>query len=128
MKVGIKKDRKLPVGNLKSRRVVIDVDDCMKAYYEIMKNFKNSCNGEAYNVCGDIKEVKEMKYFTDKLIEISGLEGIQKKTDDRVYRPIDIKIQVGDTTKIKNLTGWKPKIPIDTTLKKLFDYWIKKLS
>jgi GDP-mannose 4,6-dehydratase len=125
MKTGKVKDRMLPVGNLETQRIVIDVRDCVRAYYLLMQNHDN---GEAYNVCGAKESVKKMQYFTDKLIEISGLNGVEKKVSDKLYRPIDIQIQIGDTTKLRDKTGWKPEILIDQTLKDLFDYWVRKLS
>jgi GDP-D-mannose dehydratase len=47
---------------------------------------------------------------------------------EKLYRPIDIQIQIGDTTKLKSKTGWKPEIPIEQTLADLFNYWVRKLS
>ena len=115
----------LPVGNLKTKRIVVDVRDMVNAYYLLMQNHEN---GEAYNVCGDAKDLKEMGFFTDKLIEISGLKDVKKKVDPRFYRPIDIQVQIADTTKLKRRVDWKPEIPIEKTLKDLFDYWTKKLQ
>jgi GDP-4-dehydro-6-deoxy-D-mannose reductase len=123
MASGKTKDRNLPVGNLETERVVIDVRDTVRAYYLLMQTFEN---GAAYNVCGDISSVKKMQYFTDKLIEISGLSGVEKKISEKLYRPIDIQIQVGDTTRLREKTGWKPEIPIDQTLNDLYQYWLKK--
>ncbi len=125
MKTGKQKDRVLPVGNLETQRIVIDVRDAVRAYYLLMQNYEN---GEAYNVCGNMDSVVKMQVFTDKLIEISGLKGVEKKVSDKLYRPIDIQIQVGDTTKLKAKTKWKPKIPIEQTLTDLFNYWVRKLS
>lgn len=128
MKTGQKKDKILPVGNLQTQRVVIDARDCMNAYLCLMKNFKPEMNGESFNVCGDISTVKKMEYFTDKLIEISDIKGVEKQIDKRVYRPIDIQIQVGDTSKLRKFVNWQPIIPIEQTLKDVYDYWVKKLS
>jgi GDP-mannose 4,6-dehydratase len=125
MKTGKQKDRVLPVGNLETQRIVIDVRDTVRAYYLLMQNYDN---GEAYNVCGDMNSVVKMQFFTDKLIEISGLKGVEKKVSDKLYRPIDIQIQVGDTTKLKGKTKWKPEIKIEQTLADLFNYWVRKLS
>lgn len=120
--------KSLPVGNLKTKRIVIDVKDCVRAYWELMNSFDDSMNGESYNVCGSIDDVKEMEYFTDSLIKISKLEGIVKVKDKRVFRPIDIQIQVGDTTKIRNKIGWTPEINIKKeTLPNLLNYWMKKI-
>jgi len=124
MATGKKQDRILEVGNLETRRIVIDVRDCVRAYYLLMQKHEN---GAAYNVCGPAELVCKMQVFTDKLIEISGLQGVEKKVSDKLYRPIDIQVQVGDTTRLRQQTGWKPEITIDQTLSDLFDYWVRKL-
>ena len=118
----------IPVGNLSTKRIVIDVRDCVRAYKELMDNFDDSINGQAYNVCGPKEEVSPMQKFTDILIEESGLEGIVQVKDSRVYRPIDIEVQVGDTEKLREKTGWKPEIPLRETLTNLFNYWVKKTA
>ena len=140
----------LPVGNLETERVVIDARDVMRAYYLLMQKFheydkktkrlyeignpkpyidtKNPINGESFNVCGDLDKLQKMEYFTNKLIEISGLQEVEKKIDKRVYRPIDIKIQIGDTTKLNKVIDWKPEIPIEQTLKDVYEYWVRKLN
>jgi GDP-mannose 4,6-dehydratase len=125
MATGKQKDRLLPVGNLETQRIVIDVRDAVRAYYLLMQNFDN---GAAYNICGDTQSVRKMQFFTDKLIEISGLKGVEKKISEKLYRPIDIQIQIGDTTKLKAKTGWEPEIPIEQTLADLYQYWVRKLS
>ena len=128
MKLGNSKDYILPVGNLKTKRIVIDVRDTVRAYYELMKNFSDKMNGQAFNVCGEIEDVKEMEYFTDKLIEISGLPRVEKRIHKAIYRPIDIEVQIGSTDKINNYINWEKSYNLDNTLNDLFNYWIKKLS
>lgn len=113
----------LKVGNLSTTRVVIDVRDCCAAYVALMENEKSS--GEIFNVCGEVP--RRMEYFTDELIRLSGLN-IKKEIYKPFYRDIDIYYQHGDTTKLRELTGWEPKIPIEETLQSLLDYWVAKLS
>jgi len=113
----------LKIGNLSTERVVIDVKDCVCAYYLLMMNDNSS--GQVFNVCGE--RVDKMQVFTDKLIEISGLDVVQE-IEPKFYRKVDIQVQIGDSSKLRNLTNWKPEISIDVTLKELYDYWIKKLS
>ena len=125
MATGKKKDRVLPVGNLETKRIVVDVRDTVRAYYLLMQKYDN---GEAYNVCGPEQSVVKMQFFTDKLIEISGLKGVEKQVSKELYRPIDIQVQIGDTTQLKLKTGWVPEIPIEQTLTDLFEYWVRKLS
>lgn len=113
----------LEVGNLSTIRVVIDVRDTVRAYYDLMMNEKS--NGEVFNVCGDTP--RPMSFFTDYLIKLSGLD-IIKSISEKYYRPIDIQYQHGDTTKLKSLTGWEAKIPIEQTLEDLLNYWLKKIN
>ena len=69
-----------------------------------------------------------MQYFTDKLIEISGLKDVVKKIHDPFWRPHEIYYQHGDSTNLTETTGFKESYNIETTLSDLLDYWIKKLS
>lgn len=121
-----KQEKILRVGNLKTKRVVIDVRDCVRAYYLLMMEPKSS--GRVFNVCGS--DVHEMQYFTDKLIEASDIpyNEIQQRIDPNLYRPIDIEVQIGDSSELKELVGWKPKYTIEKTTKDLLDYWINKLK
>lgn len=114
----------LRVGNLDSVRVVIDVRDTVNSYYLAMIN--ENVDGEIFNVCGS--DPYPMKFFTDKLIEISGLANVHKEVSSELYRPIDIHYQNGDSGNLNEITGWEPKIPIEKTLKDLLDYWVKKIQ
>ena len=117
-------DKNLLIGNLETVRVVIDVRDTVNAYYLAMMN--DNCNGKIFNVCGDTP--RKMQFFTDKLIEISKLKDVNQKIHDPFYRPIDIYYQHGDSTELKDLTGWEPKIPIEKTLEDLLEYWVNKIN
>ena len=114
----------LKVGNLESTRVVIDVRDTVNAYYLAMIN--RNVNGQIFNVCGDIPH--KMEFFTDKLIELSGVKSIVKEVSSDLYRPIDIHYQHGDSSNLTEITNWSPTIPIEKTLEDLLKYWIKKIS
>jgi GDP-4-dehydro-6-deoxy-D-mannose reductase len=102
----------------------MDVRDCCTAYAMLMQK---AASGEAYNVGGDtlftIGELLEM------MLEISGLKGrVELKVDPQLVRPIDIPVQICDTRKCRELTGWKPKIPIRQTLRDLLDYYAHKIT
>jgi GDP-4-dehydro-6-deoxy-D-mannose reductase len=117
------------VGNLDTVRVVIDVKDVVNAYYLLMMT--DSSNGKIFNVCGDVP--RKMGFFTDYLIGLAenvfGEKGkLQKKVSDKYFRPIDIAYQHGDTTELKSITGWEPKIKIENTLGDLLSYWLVKIG
>jgi GDP-4-dehydro-6-deoxy-D-mannose reductase len=112
------------VGTLSSKRVVMDVRDCVRAYYLLMEKFEP---GQAYNIGGD--DLLSMDDFLNKMLEISGLAGkVEKRVDLKLVRPIDIPVQICNSKKCRELTGWKSEIPIDKTLVDLLDYWDKKIS
>jgi len=121
-----KQEKILKIGNLKTERVVLDVRDVCSCYYQLMKEPKS--NGGVFNVCGT--EKRQMQYYTNKLIELAGfkLNEVEQRIHKPFYRPIDIQVQIGDISEVKEIIDWEPKIHIDETLKSLLDYWIKKLK
>lgn len=119
-----KQDTTLRVGNLETVRVVLDVRDIVKAYYQLMMSDKSS--GNVYNISGDTPN--KMGVYTDKLIELSKLQNIQKVTDPKLYRPHDIHYQWGDMSDVDSIINWSPEYSLDKTLEDLLNYWIKKLQ
>jgi GDP-4-dehydro-6-deoxy-D-mannose reductase len=119
-----KQDKILRIGNLDTSRAVTDVRDVAKAFYLIMIN--PNTTGQVINVCGG--ETHKMRFFTETLLKQSGLEDVKMEIDPKLWRPIDIQYQDGDSSKCKELVGWEPTYHIETTLKDLLDYWVKKIS
>jgi nucleoside-diphosphate-sugar epimerase len=125
MELGLQ-EKVLKIGNLETERVVIDVRDCVNAYYMLMITDKS--NGKVYNVCGE--EVNKMQYYTDCLIKASSFnyEEVEQKIYKPFYRDIDIQIQIGDISNLKKDTNWKPTISLEQTMQDLLTYWVNKLS
>jgi GDP-4-dehydro-6-deoxy-D-mannose reductase len=122
---GIRKEKRIDVGNLESRRVVMDVRDCVKAYYILMMEHIES--GEVFNVAGDY--LYSMGELLDKMLELRGLKRkVEIIKSEKLFRPIDIPVQQCSTGKLKERTGWMPTIPIEQTLEDLLSYWEKKLG
>jgi GDPmannose 4,6-dehydratase len=121
MKLG-RAEKVLSIGNLESERPVMDVRDCVRAYYYLMLKAKN---GEAYNVGST--DVKKMRVYTDILVCVSGLSDVEYKINPAYYRQIDIYVQIPDVSKIQDAIGWKQEISIEQTMHDLFEYWMKKL-
>jgi GDP-4-dehydro-6-deoxy-D-mannose reductase len=48
---------------------------------------------------------------------------VKVKKDPKRMRPNDIPVFIGDCTKLKRLTGWRPRIHFQQTLKDLLNYW-----
>jgi GDP-4-dehydro-6-deoxy-D-mannose reductase len=116
--------KKLLIGNLESVRVVMDVRDTVNAYYLAMVN--PEVKNEIFNVCGNIP--RKMQFFTDKLIEISGLKGVKQEIFSDYWRKHDIHYQHGDSSNLIEFTNFSEKFNIDQTLEDLLKYWVDKIK
>lgn len=124
-----KQDPIIRIGNLESKRVVMDVRDVVDVYYKLMlKNINGEMkNGEIFNVSGN--GLCSMRYFLDVMLNLFSLEGkVTLEKDPKLYRPIDIPVQNPDSSKMRQFLNWEPKIPIERTLEDLVNYWIEKVS
>jgi GDPmannose 4,6-dehydratase len=111
-------------GNLDSLRTWADVRDAVRAYYLLVT--VNPIPGEVYNIGGSFScSVREM---LDTLLSFSTARGITVETDPERLRPIDADLQVPDTTKFRNHTGWTPEIPFEQTMRDLLDYWRGRIA
>lgn len=111
-------------GNLDSLRTWADVRDAVKAYYMLVT--VNPQKGEYYNIGGaHVCSVREM---LRTLLSFSSRKDIAVETDAERLRPIDADLQVPDTAKFREHTGWKPEIPFEKTMKDLLDYWREKIK
>jgi len=119
-----KQEKILRIGNLDTTRAVTDVRDVANALYLIM--FSEKTKGQIYNVCGG--EPLKMRYYTEALLKLSKLEGVEMKIDPALWRPIDIQYQDGNASKVKLDVGWEPTYTIEKTMEDLLNYWISKLS
>lgn len=107
-------------GNLDSLRTWSDVRDAVRAYYMLLTI--DPLPGSYYNIGGSYTcTVGEM---LNHLISISSKKDqIEVVTDPVRLRPLDADLQVPDTSKFREHTGWEPQIPFETTMQDLLDYW-----
>ncbi len=106
-------------GNLDSLRTWSDVRDAVRAYYMLVT--VNPIPGEYYNIGGTFScTVREM---LNHLLSISTRNDIEVKTEESRMRPLDADLQIPDTTKFKEHTGWEPQIPFAKTMLDLLEYW-----
>ena len=106
------------VGNLNAQNDFLDVQDAVRAYWLASEKCKF---GEPYNVCSE--KAKSMKWVLDTLVALSTVKNIIITVDPKRVRPIDVPVVVGDCSKFKKQTGWKPKIPLEKTLEGVLNYW-----
>jgi GDP-mannose 4,6-dehydratase len=107
------------VGNLDSLRTFADVRDAVRAYHMLLT--VNPQPGEYYNIGGTYTcTIGDM---LDTLLKKSTVGGIEVRIDPDRLRPIDADLQVPDTRKFTQHTGWKSQYTFDQTMNDLLDYW-----
>jgi GDPmannose 4,6-dehydratase len=118
IEVGLQ-EPKIYVGNLESLRTYADVRDAVNAYYMLLTI--NPIKGEYYNIGGSYtcKIGDVLNYFISK----STVKNIEIVIDQDRLRPIDADLQVPNTNKFKQHTGWEPTIPFEKTMDDLLEYW-----
>ena len=107
------KKKILTHGNLNSVRNIIDISDAMEAYWLTAKRGKV---GEIYNISG--KKVISVRNYLKELKKLSKVK-IKSKIDNRLLRPVDVTLQIADTTKFIRDTNWSPKISFKESMLKL---------
>lgn len=118
--VEIEKGKRQPVlhvGNLETKRDFTNVKDMVRAYTLAIEKGKY---GEAYNVGSGVSY--RIFDILDKLVTMSSSK-IKIEKDRTLFRPSDNPDLLCDSSKFTKLTGWKPQISIETTLKDTLDYW-----
>ena len=114
----------LRTGNLDSLRTWSDVRDAVRAYYLLVTN--DPVPGEYYNIGGSYTcSVGDM---LKTLLGLAKVNNIEVKTDPDRLRPIDADLQVPDTNKFQQKTGWRPEIPFEQTMRDLLEFWRGKIK
>ena len=103
------------VGNLDSVRDFLDVADVVEAYRMLLDR---SVPCDVYNVASE--RGVELRVLLDELLELAGVSP-KIETDPERMRPTDQL--VGDATRLREATGWKPRIALRDTLAALLASW-----
>ena len=62
------------------------------------------------------------------LVSLSKVKNIKIVEDSARLRPIDADLQIPNTKKFMDATGWKPRISFRKTMEDLLNYWRKKVK
>ena len=106
------------VGNLDSIRTFSDVRDAVRAYWMLLEKCQP---GEVYNIGGI--ETMSIREMLERLLKISTVKDIKFEVDPGRLRPSDVTLQIPCTDKFNKVTGWKPEIKFEKTMKDTLDYW-----
>jgi GDP-4-dehydro-6-deoxy-D-mannose reductase len=112
-----RRDAEVVVGNLSARRDTLDVRDTVRAYRTILHHGQP---GRPYNVSsGTARPVGEV---LEMLIARARVP-IRVRVDPDRFRPNDLPLLLGDSSRLRNELGWQPAIPLSQTLDDLLAYW-----
>ncbi len=103
----------IPVGNLSPRRDLTDVRDVVAAYRLLALS---GAGGEVYNICsGTAWAIEELARMLLGLTEVP----MELVADPDLQRPVDIPVLLGDNSKLRDATGWEPRIDISQSMSDL---------
>lgn len=102
-------------GNLESVRTLVDVRDAMRAYWLAATL---GTPGEVYNIGGSTSIT--VGQLLDELIQQAKCE-VRTEMDPKLLRPSDVTLQVPDTTKFRELTGWREEYSFEESVATLLE-------
>lgn len=110
------------VGNLEAERDFTDVRDIVRAYHLAVTVGRP---GDVYNL-GSGRAVS-IQHLLDLMLAQSRVS-IKVERDSSRLRPADIPRIVADSSKFRELTGWRAEIPLERTLADTLAWWRNRLG
>jgi GDP-4-dehydro-6-deoxy-D-mannose reductase len=112
----------IKVGDLTTSRDFTDVRDAVRALALIAEAGEP---GEIYNLCsGAGVPIDEL---VNNLLEATPAT-VEVRPDPSLIRPVEIRNQWGDATKLRKATGWKPSYELNETLADVLDDWRARIQ
>jgi GDP-4-dehydro-6-deoxy-D-mannose reductase len=104
----------LYVGNLDAKREFLDVRDVVRAYLALAQG---GVAGEIYNVCsGTARSVRDVL----RELILAAHVPVEVRDDPERLRPSDVPLLVGDATKLREATGWEPRIAFTASVRDIY--------
>ena len=117
----------ITTGNIDVTRDFLDVRDVADVYKLLLEkeNFYDINNKfDVFNVCSG-SEVS-LRSILNLMFEITGIDA-EIRIDKAKLRPNEQKRIYGSSNKLKEYTGWQPKIPLKQSIEDILNYWREKL-
>ncbi|MFT5207493.1 MAG: GDP-4-dehydro-6-deoxy-D-mannose reductase [Candidatus Omnitrophota bacterium] len=117
-----KQAKVMRVGNVEVVRDFMDIRDGVSAWKLLGDK---AVAGEVYNICSG-----EGILIMDLINMLKSLTSIEfeVKTDAGIHRPSDVPVLIGDNSKLRQCTGWEPKITLRESMEDLLNYWRNKID
>lgn len=112
-----KQEAVIRVGNLTVRRDFTDVRDIVRAYALLAEKGNTA---ETYNVgSGHARAVGDIL----NIVLGNSTADVRVEADPEKLRPVDMPVMEADIGRIQQVTGWKPVIRIEQTIREMLDEW-----
>jgi GDP-4-dehydro-6-deoxy-D-mannose reductase len=111
----------LAVGNLAAARDFTDVRDTARAFLDVLRRELTG----TYNLCSG--KATKLKELVAAMAEATSLP-VEIVPDSSLTRPADPSTVYGDPARLREATGWAPRIPLAQTVADLLDWWRAELS
>jgi len=127
----------LELGNMEAKRDWSDSEDFIEGVWMMLNQdiYNKNYNGIPKEYVFSSNETHTIKEFVEKAFDIAGIKGnwigqnehlmyvLNDKTlvqiNPKFYRPAEVELLLGDSTKAREELGWKPKISFDNLIKKM---------
>ncbi len=105
------------VGNMTPTRDFVDVRDIVRALLMLSIHGQS---GEIYNICSG--KGRQIEDVVRQMVSLSTLE-IELLRDPDRQRPSDVPCSIGDPSRLRRETGWRPAIPFICSLGDTLEWW-----
>ena len=112
----------LQVGNLETRRDFTDVRDIVQAYVALAERGEA---GAAYNIASGVS--RSAGDVVAVLQELTATQ-FQVEAQRERLRPSDTPVIIGDASRLRAATGWRPLIPFHQTLRDILEDCRRELA
>jgi GDPmannose 4,6-dehydratase len=121
IKLGIK--NKLALGNLDATRDWGHAKDYVEAMWMILQ-----LDGPDDFVCatGISHSVQDLVEFVFNKLDLNWRDYVT--VDEKYLRPEELEDLKGDSTKLRNITGWSPKYTFEEMMSEMVEYWLSYYS
>jgi GDP-4-dehydro-6-deoxy-D-mannose reductase len=114
--------RVVSVGNLDAKRDFTDVRDVVRAYGLLLEHGER---GGVYNIgSGTATPISGVLEMLCRLAQVA----VTVEQDPALMRPSDVPVMMGDTTLLRQATGWEPEIPLAQSLGETLVWWRAALA
>jgi GDP-4-dehydro-6-deoxy-D-mannose reductase len=114
--------RVIAVGNLDAERDFTDVRDVVRAYAVLLER---GARGGIYNIgSGRAVAISALLEMLRTLARVD----VTIEQDPERLRPSDVPVMMGETTRLRQATGWEPAIPLSQSLGETLAWWRAHLA